>query len=116
MLEGQKDTEDVVVVAMTTFADADQARQVGTQIVERQLVACFQILPGVESIYQWKGDLEVEGECLCLLKTAGSRVAELERWLRENHPYEEPEFVVMPAVAGSEGYFDWVRGQVASKQ
>ena len=112
MLERQNDTSDAVVLVLTTFADAERARHIGTQIVELQLAACVNMVPGVESLYQWKGDLEVERECLCLLKTTQKRVKALEEWLQENHPYEEPEFLVFPASAGSKGYLEWVRSQV----
>lgn len=115
MLERQKDTENGVVVVLTTFADADRARHIGTRIVSSQLGACVQIFPGVESIYAWKGDIEVEGECICLIKTTEDRLEALESWIQEHHPYEEPEFLVLPASAGSTGYLGWVRGQLEEK-
>lgn len=111
-MERQNDTNSDVVVVLTTFVDADKARHIGTQIIELQLAACINILSGVESIYLWKGDLEVEGECLCLLKTTRAKLESLEEWIQENHPYEEPEFLVLPAEAGSSGYLGWVRGQI----
>lgn len=116
MLKRQNDTEEEVVLVLTTITDADKARHIGTQIIESQLAACINILPGVESIYRWKGDLEVEGECLCLLKTTRGLLVALEAWIRENHPYEEPEFIVLPVEAGSAGYLAWVRGQLGPEQ
>jgi periplasmic divalent cation tolerance protein len=113
MIERQNDTEQDVVLVITTVADADKARHIGTQMVELQLVACINILSGVESIYQWNGDLEVEGECLCLLKTTNSRLEELEAWIQEHHPYDEPEFLVLPVSAGSSGYLGWVRNHIS---
>ncbi len=112
MMERQNDTKSDIVLVLTTFADEDKARHIGTRIVELQLAACINIIPGLESIYQWKGDLEVEGECLCLLKTMRAKLEALEEWIQENHPYGEPEFMVISAEAGSKGYLDWVRRQL----
>lgn len=113
VMERQKDTESAVVLAITTFADANTARQIGTRMVEAQLAACVNVIPGLESFYRWKGDLEVEGECLALVKTTRDRAGELERWLREHHPYEQPEFLVIPVEGGSAAYLGWVRDTVA---
>ncbi|MDF1823420.1 MAG: divalent-cation tolerance protein CutA [Verrucomicrobiales bacterium] len=114
MIERQKGSTESVVMVITTMSEAEKARQFGTRLVEMQLVACVNLLPGVESIYQWKGDLEVEGECLVLMKTTRERLGKLEAWVQKNHPYEEPEFLVLPVEAGSAGYFDWVRRQTGS--
>ncbi len=113
MLERQNDTENSVVLVLTTFSDPEQARQIGTQLVESQLIACINLLPAVESIYQWKGDVEVEGELVGIMKTTRQRVEELETWIEENHPYEQPEFLVVPVEAGGSGYLDWVRRHVS---
>ena len=108
MIKRQNDTGEGVVLAVTTFADADVARQIGTQMVELQLVACVNILPGVESIYRWNGDVEVEGECLMLMKTTRDGLEKLESWILTHHPYEVPEFLVIPVEAGAEAYLAWV--------
>lgn len=114
MIERQNDSSDSVVMVITTFPEREKARQFGTRAVEMQLVACVNLLPGVESIYEWKGKLEIKGECLMLMKTIRGNLVELEAWVQKNHPYEEPEFLVLPAEAGSAGYLDWVRRQTGS--
>lgn len=108
-MKRQKDAEDRVVMAITTFPNDEIARQIGTQLVESQLVACVNILPGATSIYRWKGAVETENEVIGLLKTRKECLENLENWLQENHPYEEPEFVVVPVEAGAAGYLGWVR-------
>ncbi|MEM6914984.1 MAG: divalent-cation tolerance protein CutA [Verrucomicrobiota bacterium] len=112
MIERQNDSPERVVLVMTTFAEAEKARQFGTQLVDSQLVACVNLIPGVESIYRWKGDVEIEGECLMLMKTVDPRLEALEEFVQKNHPYEEPEFLVLAAEAGSAGYLGWVRDTV----
>jgi len=101
-------------MVITTFSDAEKARQFGTRLVDAQLVACVNLLPGVESIYRWKGDVEIEGECIMLMKTTVSKVEMLEGYVQKHHPYEEPEFLVLPIEAGSSGYLNWVRHTTGS--
>lgn len=101
-------------MVITTFSEAEKARQFGTRLVDSQLVACVNLIPGMESIYRWKGDVEVEGECLMLMKTTAALVGELEGFVQKYHPYEEPEFLVLPVEAGSAGYLGWVRDNTGS--
>lgn len=109
MIERQNDAPDSVVLALTTFSEPDSARQIGTQLVKSQLIACFNLIPAVESIYQWKGDLEIEGELIAIMKTTRQRLDELGRWMADNHPYEEPELIVIPVDAGAAAYLQWIR-------
>ena len=109
MLERQNGTNRNVVMAITTFANIDAARQFGAQLVEAQLVACVNLLPGVESIYRWKGKIENELEVIAVMKTTEDRLEDLEAWVQTHHPYDEPEFVVLPVEAGASGYLEWVR-------
>jgi len=102
-----------VCIVLTTFSEALSARQFGTRLVEKQLAACVSLLPGVEAIYRWKGDVEVEGECLAMIKTVRGRIAELRQFFVDHHPYQEPEFLVLPVAEGSPGYLAWLRASVS---
>lgn len=102
-----------VLVVLCTFPDADRARQIGTVLVERQLAACVNILPSVESIYRWKGEVNRDGEALALIKTTADGYPALEAALVELHPYEVPEVIALEVAAGSAGYLGWVAGEVA---
>jgi periplasmic divalent cation tolerance protein len=94
------------VVVLCTFPDLDQARQIGAALVERQVAACVNLLPGVESIYRWEGKVERANEVLGVIKT--TRYADLEAAIRELHPYEVPEILALPVVAGLPGYLQWL--------
>ena len=94
------------VVVLCTFPDLDQARQIGAALVERQVAACVNLLPGVESIYRWEGKVERAGEVLALIKT--TRYSDLEAAIRELHPYEVPEIIALPVVAGLPAYLKWL--------
>ena len=94
------------VVVLCTFPDIEQARQIGAALVERQVAACVNLLPGVESIYRWEGKIERSGEVLALIKT--TRYAGLEAAIRELHPYEVPEILALPVMNGSSEYLAWL--------
>ena len=102
MQERQNDA-DSVWLAITTFPNAEVARQIGTRLVESQLAACVNILPGVESIYAWKGKVEQDSELIGLIKTTAGRWEALEAWIAEHHPYEEPELIAIPVEKGTAG-------------
>jgi len=103
-----------VVVALTTFPTVDKAAEVARALVSEKLAACINIVPGVRSIYAWKGELCDEGEVLCVVKTRSDRVEALRARLVALHPYEVPELVVIDVAAGHEPYLSWVLGAVSS--
>jgi periplasmic divalent cation tolerance protein len=94
------------VVVLCTFPDLDQARQIGAALVERQVAACVNLLPGVESIYRWQGKVEQAGEVLALIKT--TRYPDLEAAIKELHPYDVPEILALPVAAGLPAYLAWM--------
>ncbi len=97
------------MLVISTFPDAETARQIGTQLVTRQLAACVNLFPSpVESIYRWKGKVETATETLALLKTTRAAYPALEKALAALHPYEVPEILVFPVEAGLPAYLAWV--------
>lgn len=114
MIERQNGTSEDIIALITTFADAETARQIGTQLVESQLVACVNVLPGVESIFRWQGEVQLDAEAIALIKTTRGRLEELEAWLQTHHPYEVPEILVLTPESGSARYLQWVRESVGS--
>lgn len=109
MLERQDDSENAVCLVLTTFASLNEARQIGTQLIEQQLAACVNLTPGAESIYLWQGELCREAETVAVFKTVSAKLNDFEEKLQEIHPYDEPECLVLPVEAGSQGYLSWVR-------
>ena len=96
-------------IVLATFPNPEKARQIGTVLLERQLVACLNFLPGAESLYRWKGKIVSESEILAVIKTTEGRLVELEAAFQELHPYEVPEFLVLEVGQGSEDYLKWLR-------
>jgi periplasmic divalent cation tolerance protein len=99
------------VILLSNFPDADPARKAVRTLVEERLAACGNIIPGVESIYEWKGALETAAEVTVLIKTTASLVVEAQRRLRSLHPYEVPEILQIPVTGGWPDYLAWVAGQ-----
>lgn len=97
---------------MTTLPDETQAKALARVLVSGKLAACVNILPKMTSIYEWQGKLEQGEEHLLLVKTEQHRVAELQKAIKQAHPYELPEIVVVPIVSGYEPYLNWISESV----
>jgi periplasmic divalent cation tolerance protein len=95
-------------VVLVTCGSIAEARRIGRAVVEKKLAACANIVPGVESIYRWKGKVERARELLVIMKTSETRLRELEREVKRVHSYEVPEFIVLPIVDGSKEYLQWI--------
>lgn len=104
--------EPDIQLVITTFPSIEIARQIGTALVESQLIACINLIPKVESIYQWKGKVETEAEVVGLMKTTKSAVESLKKELATQHPYDVPEMIVIPLLDGLPGYLSWVEEAV----
>jgi len=103
-------------LVLCTFPDAATARQIGTLLIEKQLAACINLLPGVESIYRWQNKVETGSEVLAILKTTAAAWPTLERELGNLHPYEVPEIVALEPGALSPEYARWVGDSVGQPE
>jgi periplasmic divalent cation tolerance protein len=97
-----------VMVALTTYPSTGDARAFARTLVERQLIACANVLPGVSSIYRWKGEIAEDSEQLIVMKLRRDRVDDLKHAIRELHPYEVPELLVLAVQDGLDAYVQWV--------
>ena len=103
---------EYVMVLTTLPADADGAT-FARRLVEERLAACVNLLAPMESIYRWEGNVELETERQVVIKTSRERVAALWDRVRELHPYDVPEFLVLPIVDGNDAYLRWVAESTA---
>jgi periplasmic divalent cation tolerance protein len=101
------------MVVLCSCANHQDALQIGGALVEQRLAACVNILPGVQSIYRWKGQVEQSNEVLMLIKTIGPRFEALRDRLKELHPYETPEIVALPVADGLSDYLNWLGDEVS---
>jgi periplasmic divalent cation tolerance protein len=102
---------DAIVVLMTAGSREEAARLADVLVVAR-LAACVQILPEIESVYHWKGNIERAAEILLLAKTTQSNFAALEAMVRSLHSYETPEIIALPINASSAPYLEWLTASV----
>ena len=97
-------------VVLVTAPDLKCARALAQAALSAKLIACANLVPRVESHYVWQGKLECGSEVLMLLKTRKSKLAALEKLIIAQHPYDTPEFIVLPLTAGNEKYLGWLAG------
>jgi len=95
-------------IVLTTADNPREAAHLARTLVEERLAACASLIPGVQSIYQWQGQVESATETLLLLKTAEARIPALQARLLQLHSYQTPEFLVLPVESGSPAYLDWL--------
>jgi periplasmic divalent cation tolerance protein len=100
-----------VVAVLVSAPDAETARRIGRTLVEERLAACVNVVPGVSSIYRWRGAVEEASEVLMLVKTRAARADALAARVQALHPYELPEVVVLPVRGGSRAYLQWVAAE-----
>jgi len=102
------------IQVFTTTENRDDAKRIAKDLVEKNLVACAQVIGPIESTYRWQGKIEEAQEWLCILKSRYDRYDRLEERIKRIHPYEEPEILATSVVKGSHGYLQWLDRQVAS--
>ncbi len=95
-----------------TAASREEANQIAELLVSAQLAACVQILPEIESVYRWQGEVKREKEILLLAKTVASRFDEFESRVRAMHSYETPEIIAVPVTDSSAPYLGWLLAEL----
>jgi periplasmic divalent cation tolerance protein len=97
-----------VLLALSTFPDAETARRISNELVTEKFVACANILPAIESIYRWQGKIENGNETLVFFKLSADRQSAFQEKLRSRHPYEVPEIIFVPIDSSLPEYLRWV--------
>ena len=101
------------VVVWTTISRMADGHKLASRLVSERLAACVNVLPLMESVYRWKGEVESEQERQLIMKTTVACVPALKARLLELHDYEVPEFIVTPILDGSDAYLGWIRESTA---
>jgi periplasmic divalent cation tolerance protein len=95
-------------LVLVTAPDLKTARALAGAALQSRLIACANLVPKIQSHYRWRGKIESGREVLLLLKTKKSKLAALEKLILARHPYDTPEFLVLPLSAGSKKYLGWL--------
>ena len=101
-------TANGFVLVLVTAPDLRTARRLARAALQARLAACVNLVPRLESHYWWRGKMESSREILLLLKTRSAQLDPLAAFIRAEHPYETPEFLVLPLRGGSKQYLAWL--------
>lgn len=105
------DSSETFLVVLCTVPSAEVGAEIGRGLVQEQLAACVNIVPGLRSIYSWRGAVHDDAEAQLLIKTRSARFDALEAWIRKHHPYQEPEVIALPITHGRASYLAWIAAQ-----
>ena len=97
---------------ITTTEKKEDAEKIAMALVEKRLAACVQIAGPITSLYRWKGNIEKAQEWQCWIKSKEVLYKEIEKAIKSVHPYEVPEIIAMPIIAGSRDYLEWLESEV----
>lgn len=111
----RKSARKVLVILVTT-ENQEEAVKIGEKMVHAKLAACANILPGIQSIYRWKGKVSKAQEVLLILKSTKPRYRALEKAIKEMHAYDIPEIIALPVTEGFDRYIGWVCRETRSQQ
>jgi periplasmic divalent cation tolerance protein len=106
-----KPTRRRAIVVLVTAGSRKTADTIARALVAERLAACVSVLPGIRSIYRWRGGVADDAEWLLLIKTRRSRFAALAARVHALHPYDVPEVVALEIVEGSVPYLQWLFGE-----
>ena len=106
-------SENHLIVILCTVPDEAAAEKLARGLIEGRLAACVNAIPAVKSFYRWQGKIETDTEIQLVIKTRSERFDELAAWISENHPYDVPEIVAIPAERVSEAYLAWAADQTS---
>jgi periplasmic divalent cation tolerance protein len=95
-------------IVLSTAGSEEEARKIARYLVERQLAACVNIIPQIESLYRWQGRIESSQEWLLLIKTSADQFPAVRDAIRELHSYELPECIAFSIEDGSSEYLEWL--------
>ncbi|HEX8160765.1 MAG TPA: divalent-cation tolerance protein CutA [Pyrinomonadaceae bacterium] len=108
--------DEAAVVVLISAPNREEAARLAEMLVGARLAACVQILPEMESVYRWEGEVKREPEHLLLAKTTAGRFAAIEREVCALHSYDTPEIVALPVGEASAPYLEWLASSVAPPQ
>lgn len=95
-------------IVLCTAGSEEEARKIARHLVEQRLAACVNIVPQIESIYRWQGNVDSAREWLLLIKTTGEKFPDVRDAIRELHSYELPECISINVEDGSAAYLEWI--------
>lgn len=105
----RSEADSGIVMIYVTVPCRDSGKKIAHALVSEKLAACVNIVPGLESVYEWEGKVNEDPEELLLIKTKQSLVPIVTKRVQKLHPYTECEVVAVPIIGGSSSYIGWVK-------
>ncbi len=105
--------QSAYVVLFITTADDEEAQLISGVLLEQRKAACVNIVPRVNSLFWWQGNIEQVEESLLVVKTRAKLLDEIVKLVKEIHSSDVPEIIALPIVGGSQDYLDWIEQNVA---
>jgi periplasmic divalent cation tolerance protein len=96
------------IVVLSACASIEEANRIATELVEKRLAACVNLVSGVRSVYRWKDKIEESQEALLVIKTSRALFESVRLQIEKLHSYELPEVIALPVVDGAEQYLEWM--------
>jgi periplasmic divalent cation tolerance protein len=100
------------IQVVTTTEHREDAERIARTLVEERLAACVQVVGPISSTYRWRGTIETAQEWQCWAKSRCDLYDQIEQAIRRLHPYEVPEILAVPVLAGSASYLAWLDAEV----
>jgi periplasmic divalent cation tolerance protein len=107
-------TQELIV--FVTTPDKEEAAAIAERLVTERLAACVNIIPAIESVYRWQGNLTKDQEVFLLIKTNAACYTELEQRIQELHSYTTPEIIALKIERGSNSYLEWLNQSLARNE
>src|SRR5262249_40507169 len=103
------------IVVLVTCSSLRECKKIARRLLEKNLIACANLLPTVQSLYRWKGKLAEEKECLMILKSGREQFPLLRAEIEKLHSYSVPEIIALPIIDGAPNYLNWISESIGAK-
>jgi len=97
------------IVILITAKNVREANKIAAKLVESKLIACANVIRGIQSIYRWQGKIEKANETLLILKSKKSCLPKIIKMVKKYHSYDVPEIIALPITNGSKDYLNWIK-------
>lgn len=101
---------DHVVILITAPAQ-EEAQKIARMLLERRKAACVNIVPSVDSLFWWHGQLDSAREALLVVKTRAALVDQVVELVKQVHSYSTPEVIALPILSGNDDYLKWIQAE-----
>ena len=106
---------DSFSIVFVTVPTKEEGENIARSLVEKNLAACVNIIPSVQSVYKWNGKLNIDDELLLVIKGSSSKLEAIEKEVLQLHSYDIPEVISFAIDKGNKEYLDWMNNTLKNK-